>query len=80
MNGPNIRHRQLRSWYTGAEDKFIAETQRHVEEQFTILGDQIKALITQLSNMGGHKWDGSRDLFGERGMHERQHHAQAHAT
>jgi hypothetical protein len=80
MNGPNIHRHQPRPWYAGAKDKFIAKTQRHVEEQFTILGDQIKALITQLSNMGGHKWDGSRDLSAERRMHGRQHHTQSHAT
>jgi hypothetical protein len=51
-----------------------------MEEQFTVLGDQIKAFTTQLSNMGGHNWDGSRDPFGERGTHGHQHHAQAHAN
>jgi hypothetical protein len=25
MDGPNIRRRQPRSWYTGVEDKFIVE-------------------------------------------------------
>jgi hypothetical protein len=63
-----------------AKDKFIAETQRHMEEQFMVLGDQIKAFTTQLSNMGDHNWDGSRDLFAERGTHGHQHRAQAHAN
>jgi hypothetical protein len=47
MNGPNIHCRQPRPWYTEVEDKFIAETRRHMEEQFTVLGDKIKALTTQ---------------------------------
>jgi hypothetical protein len=48
-------------------------------EQFTVLGDQIKALATQISNMCGHNESGSRNQFAEYGMHGRQHHAQAHA-
>jgi hypothetical protein len=51
-----------------------------MEEQFTVLGDQIRALTTQLSNMGGHNGDGSGDLYAEHGTHRRQHHAQAHAN
>jgi hypothetical protein len=80
MDGPNIHHRQPRPWYTEAVDKFIAEYQRQMEEQFTILGDQIKALTTQLSNMGGHNGNGSRDPSAERGTHKHQHRAQAHAN
>jgi hypothetical protein len=70
MDGPNIRHRQPRPWYTGAEDKLIAEHRRHME-QFTVLGDQIKALTTQISNTCGHNGSGSRNPFAECGMHER---------
>jgi hypothetical protein len=80
MDGPNIHRCQPRLWYTGAEDKFIVEHRRHMEEQFTVLGDQIKALTTQLSNMGGHNGNGSRNPSTERRTHGRQHHAQAHAT
>jgi hypothetical protein len=78
MDGLNICRRQLRPWYTGAEDKLIAAHRRHME-QLTVLGDQIKALATQISNMCGHNENGSRNLFVECGTHERQHHAQAHA-
>jgi hypothetical protein len=80
MDGPNVRRRQPRPRYARAEDKLIAETRQHMEEQLTILGDQIKALTTQFSNMGGHNRDGSRDPSAERGMHGRQHHVQAHAN
>ena len=45
-----------------------------------VLGDQIKALTTQLSNMGGHNGNRSRDPSTERRTHKRQHHAQAHAN
>jgi hypothetical protein len=45
-----------------------------------VLGDQIKALTTQFSNMGGHNGDGSGDLSAERGKHGCQHRAQAHAN
>ena len=44
-----------------------------------ILGDQIKALTTQISNMCGHNGSGSRNPFAERKTHECKHHAQAHA-
>jgi hypothetical protein len=80
MDGPNIRRRQPRPWYTGVGDKFIVEYRRHMEEQFTVLGDQIKALTIQLSNMGGHNGNGFGDPSAERGTHRRQHHAQAHAN
>jgi hypothetical protein len=30
MDGPNIHRRQPRPWYTGAEDKLIAEHRRHM--------------------------------------------------
>jgi hypothetical protein len=63
MDGPNVRRRQPRPRYAGAEDKLIAETRQHMEEQFTILGDQIRALTTQFSNMGGHNGDGSGDFL-----------------
>jgi hypothetical protein len=47
-------------------------------EQLTVLGDQIKALAIQISNMCGHNRSGSRNPFAERGTHGRQHYAQAH--
>jgi hypothetical protein len=77
MDGPNIRHRQSRLWYTGAEDKLIVAYQRHME-QLTVLRDQIKALANQISNMCGHNENGSTNPFAECGTHGRQHHAQAH--
>jgi hypothetical protein len=80
MDCPNVRHHQLRQRYAGEEDKLITETLQHMEKQFTILGDQIKALTTQFSNMGGHNGDGSGDPYAEHGTHDRQHHAQAHAN
>ena len=43
-------------------------------------GDQIKALTTQVSNMGGHNGNGSGDRSAERGTHRRQHRVQAHAN
>jgi hypothetical protein len=48
-------------------------------EQLTILGDQIKALATQISNMCSHNENGSRNPFAECGRHKHQHHTQAHA-
>jgi hypothetical protein len=51
-----------------------------MEEQFTVFGDQIKALTTQFSNIGGHNGDGSGDPFAERGTDGCQHYAQAHAN
>jgi hypothetical protein len=80
MDGLNIHRRQPRLWYTRARDKFIVEYQQHMEEQFTVLGDQIKALTTQLSNMGGHNGNGSEDPSAERRRHRRQYRAQAHAN
>ena len=46
MDGLNVRCCQPRPRYTGAKDKVIAETRLYMEEQFTILGDQIRALTT----------------------------------
>jgi hypothetical protein len=80
MDGPSIYCRQPRLWYTGARDKFIVEYRRHMEEQFTILGDQIKALTTQLSNMGGHIGNGSGDPSAKRRTHRFQFCVQAHAN
>jgi hypothetical protein len=59
MDGPNVRHRQPRPCHMGAENKIITETRRCMEEQFIVLGDQIKALTTQFSNMGGYNGDRS---------------------
>jgi hypothetical protein len=80
MDGPNIRRRQPRLWYTRARDKFIAEYRQHMEEQFTVLGDQIKTLTTQLSNMDGHNGNEFGDPSAERGTHRCQHCTQAHAN
>ena len=71
IDGPNIHRHKLRSWYTGVGDKFIAKYRRHMEEQFTVLEDQIKALATQISNLYGHKGSGSRNPFAKRRMQER---------
>jgi hypothetical protein len=78
MEGPNIRRCYPRPWYARVEDKLITEHQRHME-QFTISGDQSKALATQISNMCGHNLSRSRNLLTECGTHGRQHHGQAHA-
>jgi hypothetical protein len=51
-----------------------------MEEQFAVLVDQIKALTTQFSNMGGHNGDGFGDPSTERRTHGCQHRAQAHAN
>jgi hypothetical protein len=51
-----------------------------MEEQFTILEDQIKALTTQFSNMGGYNESGSKNQFTEHRTQGRQHLAQAHAN
>jgi hypothetical protein len=51
-----------------------------MEEQFTVFRDQIKALTTQLSNIGGHNWNGSKNPSAERRTHRRQHHTQTHIT
>ena len=80
MDGPNIHRLQQRLWYMGARDKFISEYRRHKEEQFIVLGDQIKALTTQVSNMGGHNENEFGDPSMERGTHRCQHRAQAHAN
>jgi hypothetical protein len=80
MDGPNVRRRQPRLWYIGAEEKFIVEYQQHMEEQFMVLGDQIKALATQISNLCGHNEIGFRNPFTERQTQGRQHLAQAHAN
>jgi hypothetical protein len=77
MDGPNICRRQPRPWYTGAEDKLIAVYRRHIE-QLMVLGDQIKALAIQISNMCGHNGSGYRNPFVKGGTHGCQHHAQAH--
>jgi hypothetical protein len=80
MDGLNVCRRQPRPWYMGAEDKFIAKYQQHMEEQFTVLGDQIKALATQISNLCGHNEIGSRNPFTERRTHGHQHLVQAYAN
>jgi hypothetical protein len=51
-----------------------------MEEQFTTLEDQLETLPTQISNMGGHKGNGSRNPSAERQTQGCQHHVQAHAT
>jgi hypothetical protein len=51
-----------------------------MEEQFTVLGVQIKALATQTSNLYGHNGIRSRNPFTERQTQGRQHLAQAYAN
>jgi hypothetical protein len=51
-----------------------------MEDRFEAMRDQIEALTTRLSNMGGHSGSGSRNPFAERQTHERQHHVQVHAN
>jgi hypothetical protein len=80
MDGPNIRRCQPRPWYTGVGDKFSAEYRRHMEKQFTVLGDQIKALTTKISNLSGHNGIGSRNPFTKPRIQGRQHLEQAHAN
>jgi hypothetical protein len=80
MDGPNIRRHQPRPWYTRAGDKFIAKYQRYIEEQFMVMGDQIKALVTQISNLYGPNGIGSRNPFTKCQTQGRQHLAQAHAN
>jgi hypothetical protein len=80
MDGPNVCLHQPRPWYIGAEDKFIAEYRQHVEEQFMVLGDQIKALTTQISNLCGNNEIGCRNPFIECRMQGHQHLMQAHAN
>jgi hypothetical protein len=79
-SGPNDCRRQPIPRFVEAEDKFIAETRQHMEEQFVALEDQLETSPTQISNMGGHKGNGSRNPFAERRTQGHQHHAQAHAT
>jgi hypothetical protein len=80
MDGPNVRRHQPRPRYAGAEDKLIAETWQHMEEQFTVLGDEIRALTTQFSNTSVHNRDGYGDPYAERGTHGLQQYVQAHAN
>jgi hypothetical protein len=61
-----------------AKDKLIIEHRQHME-QLMVLGDQIKAITTQISNMCDHNGSRSRNPFAERGMHRHQHHLQAYA-
>jgi hypothetical protein len=56
----------------GRKTNLFAEHRQHMEEQFTVLGDQI--------NMDGHNGNGSRNPYAEHQTHGRQNHVQAHAT
>ena len=51
-----------------------------MEEQFAVLEDQLETSLTQISNLCRHKGNGSGNPSAERRTHERQYHAQAHAT
>ena len=62
------------------EGKFIAETRQHMEVQFAALEDQLETSLTQISNMGSHKGNGSKNPSAERRTQGHQHYAQAHAT
>jgi hypothetical protein len=56
------------------------EYRQYMEEPFTVLGDQIKALATQISNLSSHYEIGSRNPFIEHRTQGHQHLAQAHAN
>jgi hypothetical protein len=79
-SGLNGCRRQPIPRFAEAGGKFIAETRQHMEEQSAALEDQLETLPTQISNMGGHKGNGSRNPSAERRTQECQHHEQAHAT
>jgi hypothetical protein len=79
-SGLNGCRRQPILRFAEAEGKFIVETRQHMEEQFAAWEDQLETSPTQISNMGGHKGNGSRNPFAERRTQGRQHHVQAHAT
>jgi hypothetical protein len=49
--GPNGCRRQPRVRYAEAEGKSTAEYWQHVEDRFKAMRDQIKDLITQISNV-----------------------------
>jgi hypothetical protein len=63
--GSDSCRRQPRSQFAEAEGKFIAERWQHTEDQFRAMRDHIEDLITQLSNLRGHKGSGSRNLCTE---------------
>jgi hypothetical protein len=69
--GPNSCHRQPRLQFVEAKGKSTTKRWQHVE-------DQIEDLTTQLSNIGGHNGNGSRNLFAECRTHRHQHLTQAH--
>jgi hypothetical protein len=63
-----------------AEGKSNVELWQYKDDKFQAMRDQIKDLITQLSNLCCHNEDGSRNPFMERRMQGGQHLAQAHAN
>jgi hypothetical protein len=75
--GSDNCRRQPRLRFAKAEGKLIAEHWQHKEDQFQAMRDQIEDLITQLSNLCGHKGSGSRNPCTERRTQRRQHLAQA---
>jgi hypothetical protein len=78
--GMNDCRRQPRPQFAVAEGKTKAETRQYKEDQFWALEDQCEASPTQISKLYRHNEHGSRNPSAERGIHENQHHAQAHAT
>jgi hypothetical protein len=70
-SGPNGCRLQPIPLFAKTEGKFITETQQHMEEQFEALEDQLETSPTQISNMGGHKGNGSRNPSVERRMQGR---------
>jgi hypothetical protein len=63
---PSGCHHQPIPRFAEAEGKFIAETRQQMEEQFAALEDQLETLPTQISNMGGHNGNGSRNPSAKR--------------
>jgi hypothetical protein len=78
--GSNDCHHQPRPQFAVAEGKTKAETQQYKEDQFCALEDWREASPTQISNLYRHKGNGFKNPSAECRTHERQHHAQAHAT
>jgi hypothetical protein len=79
-HGLNGCRRQPRPQFAVAEGKSKAETRQYKDDQFRALEDRREASPTQISNLYHHNGNESRHPSAERRTHERQHHAQAHAT
>jgi hypothetical protein len=79
-SGLNGCRRQPIPRFVKEEGKFIIEIRQYMDEQFAALEDQLETSLTQISNMGGHKGNGSRNPSAERRTQGCQYHAQAHTT